>query len=111
MFAGNQGRPLGYAQVVIEDGQVQGLPGLDPDGLINGYAPVFTIVRTRFGGISWRDDGEKPTPDKGMPLMPSDCLRYSGDPSNIKFCPQDEVAGFVVVHVLYYAAAPNDDEV
>jgi hypothetical protein len=118
MIAGNRNRPLGYAQVKIEDGKVQSLPGLNLDGLINGYAPALTRIRVEelagqtFGelvGISYRDDGDEPTPAKGMPLLAGEREDYPGDPFNVKFVRLG--AAPVVIHVLYYAAAPGDDEI
>jgi hypothetical protein len=118
MIAGNRNRPLGYAQVTIGDGKVQGLPGLDRDGLINGYAPALTRIRVEefagqtvgdLVGISYRDDGDEPTTEMGMPLLAGEREDYPGDPFNLKLVRLGATP--VVVHVLYYAAAPSDDEV
>lgn len=103
---GRQARPLHYARLDLDDDGVRSLPGLDKDGTILGYAPAFTLIRVRGGeGIAWRDDGDAPATDAGMPVEAPGELPYDGDPLNLQIVRLGDRP--VVVHVAYYAR-PDD---
>lgn len=99
----DQSRPLHVAQSTVSAGETLHLPELDKAQAL-GYRPRLALIRLGGeGAVFWRDDGEAPSIDCGMPIVCGE-ERYEGDPLNFLFV----ATGAVTLHVAYYAG-PDDE--
>jgi hypothetical protein len=84
--------PLGFESV----DDLSAAVGLTvPDGA------SFAVISPEGAGVRWRDDGDDPTSEVGMPILENVEFTYQGDLSAIKFI---EMSASAKLNVSYYSA-------
>lgn len=97
---------LGYVQIVDLSAAV-GL-GDDTSDASDEYGGVPKGARearvvAEGGDVRWRDDGEDPTADAGMPLAAGETFVYAGHLRRIRFIAEDGSGG-AKLNVTFYGA-------